>query len=65
MSSVGNQDFAVDLVFFHRGLTCLVALELKVGMFEPERLGKLSFYVEALDRDVKKAHERRHPRSPV
>jgi predicted nuclease of restriction endonuclease-like (RecB) superfamily len=55
---VGNQDFAIDLVFFHRGLTCLVAFELKVGKFEPEHLGKLSFYVEALDRDVKKAHER-------
>jgi predicted nuclease of restriction endonuclease-like (RecB) superfamily len=55
---VGNQDFAIDLVFFHRGLTCLVAFELKVGKFEPEHLGKLSFYVEALDRDVKKAQER-------
>ena len=55
---VGNQDFAIDLVFFHRGLSCLVAFELKVRRFEPEDLGKLSFYVEALDRDVKKAHER-------
>jgi predicted nuclease of restriction endonuclease-like (RecB) superfamily len=55
---VGNRDFAIDLVFFHRGLACLVAFELKVGRFEPEHLGKLSFYVEALDRDVKKAHER-------
>jgi predicted nuclease of restriction endonuclease-like (RecB) superfamily len=55
---VGNQDFAIDLVFFHRGLTCLVAFELKVRKFEPEDLGKLSFYVEALDRDVKKPHER-------
>jgi len=55
---VGNQDFAIDLVFFHRGLSCLVAFELKVRKFEPEYLGKLSFYVEALDRDVKKPHER-------
>jgi len=55
---VGNQDFAIDLVFFHRGLSCLVAFELKVRKFEPEDLGKLSFYVEALDRDVRKAHER-------
>lgn len=55
---VGNQDFAIDLVFFHRGLSCLVAFELKVRRFEPEDLGKLCFYVEALDRDVKKAHER-------
>jgi predicted nuclease of restriction endonuclease-like (RecB) superfamily len=55
---VGNQDFAIDLVFFHRGLSCLVAFELKVRKFEPEDLGKLSFYLEALDRDVKKPHER-------
>jgi hypothetical protein len=55
---VGKQDFAIDLVFFHRGLTCLVAFELKVRRFEPEDLGKLSFYLEALDRDVKKPHER-------
>jgi len=55
---VGNQDFAIDLVFFHRGLACLVAFELKVGKFEPEHLGKLAFYVEALDRDVRKPHER-------
>lgn len=54
---VGNRDFALDLLFFHRGLNCLVAFELKVGRFEPEYLGKLSFYLEALDRDVKKNHE--------
>ncbi len=56
---VGDRDFALDLLFFHRGLNCLVAFELKVGRFEPEYLGKLSFYLEALDRDVKKPHE--HP----
>lgn len=55
---VGNQDFAIDLVFFHRGLQCLVAFELKVDKFKPSDLGQLSFYVEALDRDVKKPHER-------
>ena len=54
---VGGRDFALDLLFFHRGLNCLVAIELKVGRFEPEHLGKLAFYLEALDRDVKKAHE--------
>ena len=47
----------MDLLFFHRGLNCLVAIELKVGRFEPEYLGKLSFYLEALDGDVKKVHE--------
>ena len=56
---VGGRDFALDLLFFHRGLNCLVAIELKVGRFEPEYLGKLGFYLEALDRDVKKPHE--HP----
>lgn len=55
---VGKQDFAIDLVFFHRRLSCLVAFELKVRKFVPEDLGKLSFYVEALDRDVKMPHER-------
>ena len=54
---VGQRDFALDLLFFHRGLNCLVAIELKVGRFEPEYLGKLSFYLEALDRDVRKPHE--------
>ena len=55
---VGGRDFALDLVFFHRGLNCLVAIELKAGRFEPEHLGKLEFYLEALDRDVRKSHER-------
>ncbi|MEL7069981.1 MAG: PDDEXK nuclease domain-containing protein [Cyanobacteria bacterium J06581_3] len=54
---VGGRDFALDLLFFHRGLNCLVAVELKVGRFEPEYLGKLNFYLEALDRDVRKPHE--------
>jgi predicted nuclease of restriction endonuclease-like (RecB) superfamily len=55
---VGKQDFPIDLLFFHRGLQCLVAFELKVERFKPADLGQLSFYVEALDRDVKKPHER-------
>lgn len=54
---VGGRDFALDLLFFHRGLNCLVAIELKVGRFEPEYLGKLNFYLEALDRNERKAHE--------
>ena len=54
---VGNQDFFVDLLFFHRGLSALVAFELKIGKFSPEHLGQLNFYLEALDRDVKKPHE--------
>ncbi len=54
---VGGRDFALDLLFFHRGINCLVAVELKVGRFEPEYLGKLEFYLEALDRDHRKPHE--------
>tara|TARA_Y100001972_G_scaffold83490_1_gene101596 strand:+ start:177 stop:740 length:564 start_codon:yes stop_codon:yes gene_type:complete len=54
---VGGRDFALDLLFFHRGLNCLVAIELKIDRFEPEHLGKLNFYLEALDRDVRKPHE--------
>ena len=54
---VGNTDFFVDLLFYHRELQCLVAFELKTGKFEPEHLGQLNFYLEALDRDVKKPKE--------
>jgi predicted nuclease of restriction endonuclease-like (RecB) superfamily len=54
---VGNQDFYIDLLFYHRGLSALVAFELKIGKFSPEYMGQLSFYLEALDRDVKKPHE--------
>lgn len=54
---VGMRDFRIDLLMHHRGLNCLVAIELKVTEFEPEHLGKLQFYLEALDRDVKKPHE--------
>ena len=55
---VGKQDFAIDLVFFHRGLACFVAFEPKVRELRAEDLDKLSFYVDAVDRDVKKPHER-------
>ncbi len=54
---VGNTDFFIDLLFYNRELSCLVAIELKVGKFRPEHLGQLNFYLEALDRDVKKEHE--------
>jgi len=54
---VGGRDFYIDLLFFNRALNALVAFELKVEEFQPEHLGKLEFYLEALDRDVKKPHE--------
>ena len=54
---VGNRDFFIDLLFYNRELHCLVAIELKIGEFEPEHLGKMEFYLEALDRDIKKPDE--------
>ncbi|MCC6251077.1 MAG: DUF1016 family protein [Bacteroidia bacterium] len=54
---VGNSDFFIDLLFYHRGLQCLVAFELKADKFKPDHLGQLNFYLEALDRNVKKPNE--------
>ena len=54
---VGNTDFYIDLLFYNRALSCLVAIELKIGKFKPEHIGQINFYLEALDRDVKKANE--------
>jgi len=55
--SVGDEDFYIDLLFYHRDLKCLVAFELKVDKFKPSDLGQLEFYLEALDRDIKKDDE--------
>jgi predicted nuclease of restriction endonuclease-like (RecB) superfamily len=54
---VGNQDFRIDLLFFHRGLQALVVFELKISEFKPAHMGQLEFYLEALDRDHRQAHE--------
>ncbi|MDR3094450.1 MAG: PDDEXK nuclease domain-containing protein [Bacteroidales bacterium] len=54
---VGNSTFKVDLVFYHRGLQCLIAIELKTGKFKPEYMGQLEFYLEAIDRDVRRSNE--------
>ena len=54
---VGNNDYFIDLLFFHRGIRCLVMVELKITDFKPEYLGKMNFYLEALDRDVRKEGE--------
>ncbi len=56
---IGNKDYYTDLLFYHRDLQCMVLFELKIEEFQPEFLGKLNFYLEALDRDVKRDHE--HP----
>lgn len=54
---VGNHDYYLDLLFYHRGLSCLVAFELKIGEFKPEYVGKMNLYLEALDREVKRENE--------
>ena len=47
----------IDLLFFHRGLQCLVAMELKIGKFKPSYLGTLTSYLQILDAKVRKPHE--------
>lgn len=54
---VGNEDFYIDLLFYNRTLSCLVAFELKIGKFKPEYISKMDFYLEALDRQEKKNNE--------
>lgn len=55
--NVGASSFKADLLFYHRGLQALVAVELKKKKFHPRDLGQLEFYLEALDRDVKRSNE--------
>ena len=55
--TVGASTYKADLLFFHRGLQALVAVELKKTRFHPRDLGQLEFYLEALDRDVKRSNE--------
>lgn len=54
---MGGQDFYIDLLFYNRALSCLVPIELKIGKFKPEHIGQINFYLETLDRDVKKPNE--------
>ena len=54
---VGGEDYRIDLLFFHRSLRCLVAMELKIGKFKPEYVSKMDFYLEGLDRQIKKDDE--------
>ena len=55
--TVGGKDFHADLLFYHRALQCLVAVELKAREFRPSDMGQLEFYLEALDRDVRRQNE--------
>ena len=54
---VGDEDFYIDLLFYNRALSCLVAFELKIDKFRPEFISKMDFYLEALDRQEKKENE--------
>lgn len=54
---VGNRDFYIDLLFYNRALSCLVAFELKIGEFKAEYIEKMNMYLESLDRNVKKINE--------
>ena len=54
---VDGREFFIDLLLFHRRLRCLVAIELKVGEFLPEFVGKMQFYLAALDRQVRQEDE--------
>lgn len=54
---VGMKDYRIDLLMFHRGLNCMVVIELKTTEFHPAHFGQLQFYLEVLDNDVKKPHE--------
>jgi len=54
---VGKHDYYLDLLFYQRELSCLVAFELKIGEFQAEYIGKMGLYLEALDRDIKKQNE--------
>ena len=55
---VGDEDFFIDLLFYHLKLRCYVVIELKGGKFKPEHLGQLGFYLTAVDRQVKAEHDR-------
>jgi predicted nuclease of restriction endonuclease-like (RecB) superfamily len=55
---VDNEEFRIDLLFFHRELQCLVPIDLKIGKFKPEYVGKMQFYLSALDEMIKLPHEK-------
>ncbi|QQS07051.1 MAG: DUF1016 family protein [Fibrobacterota bacterium] len=54
---VGGDEFKMDLLFYHLKLRCYVVIELKAGKFKPEHLGQLSFYLTAVDRQIKSEHD--------
>lgn len=55
--TLGKKDYFIDLLFYHRKLRCLVAIELKTGGFQPEFAGKMNFYLNLLDEQMKMEDE--------
>jgi predicted nuclease of restriction endonuclease-like (RecB) superfamily len=55
--TVGSKTFKIDLLFYHRQLQCMVAIELKTTEFQPKDLGQLEFYLEALDQEERRSNE--------
>ena len=55
--AVDDKEYFIDLLLYHRRLKCLVAIELKIGEFQPEFVGKMQFYLTALDRQVREEGE--------
>lgn len=55
--TVGSKIFKIDLLFYHRQLQCMVAIELKTTEFQPKDLGQLEFYLEALDQEERRSNE--------
>jgi predicted nuclease of restriction endonuclease-like (RecB) superfamily len=56
---VGNEDYYIDLLFYHIRLHCYIVIELKAGNFKPEYVGKLNFYMTAIDRQVKTPEDKK------
>ena len=54
---VGDQEFFIDLLLYHRGLKSLVAIDLKIGKFQPEYVGKMQFYLAVLNEKVRLSDE--------
>jgi predicted nuclease of restriction endonuclease-like (RecB) superfamily len=55
--AVSDQDFYIDLLFYHTKLHCYVVIELKKGKFQPEYAGKVNFYCTAVDRVLRSEHD--------
>jgi len=55
---IGDEDFYIDLLFYHLRLRCFIVIELKVGKFKPEHAGKMNFYLSAVDDRLRHSEDR-------